>query len=579
MSKQLLIDFLPFEITPQILSEARGDPTKPLRVTGPLQRANQKNHNGRVYPKALLEREAKKYAELVSERRALGELDHPECHRPGTYILGIDGWKLLESTVIGELVATLNPDTGTIEYNPIDRIINQPYTGKMISIRGKNIDSMVTPNHRFILKDRNGKLIEKTAQEIFDLSKTTCNPHLSIPTTASDWIGQSMETYTLPALTATEISINTTTEFKATQTNPLVLNAVAWFSFLGFYLAEGHVTNRDNHSGYSIFITQNRGEISDAFRSILTAMSPELEWKENDKNGSDSAIIFSTSDARLHTYLAALGNKYTKYIPRDIKAASVDLLQCLYEWFLNGDGTVVGEYSRTSIFSVSKRLMEDFNEVILKLGMSAVLKEQISKQDYMFAGHLIEVKNKQPLYRLWIKESKAIHLDFRFIKIEEVDYSGTVHCITVKNGTFYCRDHGKCFWSGNSAIINLKNVSHNVVELTWNGDSLMGTIEILTTPSGNIARELIKNNIRLGISSRGLGSVKDINENTVEVQEDFELLAFDLVSTPSTRGAYMNLTEGVLIEGSGQKKMIPKNSLDKYLKVETIIRDILGELK
>ena len=60
MSKQLLIDFLPFEITPQILSEARGDPTKPLRVTGPLQRANQKNHNGRVYPKALLEREAKK---------------------------------------------------------------------------------------------------------------------------------------------------------------------------------------------------------------------------------------------------------------------------------------------------------------------------------------------------------------------------------------------------------------------------------------------------------------------------------------------------------------------------------------
>ena len=579
MSKQLLVDFIPFEITPQILSEARGDPNKPLRVKGPLQRAEQKNFNGRIYPKALLEREAKKYEEIVRERRALGELDHPECHRTGAYILTNVGWKLLESAEVGELVATLNPGSGAVEYNPIDRVINQPYTGKMISIRGKNIDSLVTPNHRVILKDRNGKLIEKTAQEIFELSKTTCNPHISIPTTADSWIGQSMETYTLPALAVNSIANNATEEFKSTQTVQLVLNAAAWFSFLGFYLAEGHVTNRNNQSGYSIFITQNRGKVADSFRSILQSMSPELEWKEKDKEGSDSATIFFTSDARLHTYLAALGDKYTKYIPSDIKSASSDLLQCLYDWFVNGDGTVVGEYDRTSMFSVSKRLMEDFNEVILKLGMSGVLKEQISEKDYMFAGHLVEVKNKLPLYRLWIKESKAIHLDFRFIKIEEVEYSGTVHCVTVKNGTFYCRDHDKCFWSGNSAVINLKNVSHNVVELSWDGDSLMGTIEILTTPSGNIARELIKNNVRLGISSRGLGSVKDINENTVEVQEDFELLCFDLVSSPSTRGAYMNLAEGIIKEGVDKKIISSHKSLDKYLKVETIIRDILGELK
>ena len=129
------------------------------------------------------------------------------------------------------------------------------------------------------------------------------------------------------------------------------------------------------------------------------------------------------------------------------------------------------------------------------------------------------------------------------------------------------------------AIINLKNVSHNIVELSWDGNTLMGVLEILTTPSGNIAREFIKNNIRLGISSRGLGSVRDINENTVEVQEDYELVCFDLVSTPSTRGAYMNLAEGVIKEGANQKISNTQKSLDKYLKIETIIRDILGELK
>lgn len=129
-----------------------------------------------------------------------------------------------------------------------------------------------------------------------------------------------------------------------------------------------------------------------------------------------------------------------------------------------------------------------------------------------------------------------------------------------------------------SSVINLKNVCHNVTECHWEGDTVVGTIEILTTPSGNIARDLIKNNIRIGISSRGLGSVRQMNENTVEVQDDFELLCFDLVSSPSTRGAYMNLAEGVIKEGSGQVITNGKQ-IDKYLKIEGIIREILSETR
>lgn len=128
------------------------------------------------------------------------------------------------------------------------------------------------------------------------------------------------------------------------------------------------------------------------------------------------------------------------------------------------------------------------------------------------------------------------------------------------------------------AVINLKNVSHNVVECHWEGPSVVGTIELLTTPSGNIARELIKNNIRLGISSRGLGSVKPIGENTVEVQDDFELLCFDLVSSPSTRGAYMN--PDTISEGINKKSIVSEGkAIDKYLKIESIIREILSEVR
>ena len=78
-----------------------------------------------------------------------------------------------------------------------------------------------------------------------------------------------------------------------------------------------------------------------------------------------------------------------------------------------------------------------------------------------------------------------------------------------------------------SSVVNLQNVSHNVKEMHFEGDNLVGTVEILTTPSGNILKELFKSGIKLGISSRGLGSVKETaGEDTVKVQDDFEDLGY-----------------------------------------------------
>lgn len=104
-----------------------------------------------------------------------------------------------------------------------------------------------------------------------------------------------------------------------------------------------------------------------------------------------------------------------------------------------------------------------------------------------------------------------------------------------------------------SSVINLRNVSHNVLSVDWKGNDVIGTVEILPTPSGNILKQLLGAGIRLGISSRGLGSVEEISENTVEVQEDFELIGWDFVSNPSTQGAFMYpdgyQNEGLIREG------------------------------
>ena len=116
-----------------------------------------------------------------------------------------------------------------------------------------------------------------------------------------------------------------------------------------------------------------------------------------------------------------------------------------------------------------------------------------------------------------------------------------------------------------SAIVSLKNASHVVKDLWWEGDDLMGKVELLNTPSGNIVKEILKGGHTMGISSRGTGSVTQTNEGTLMVQPDFELVCWDFVSNPSTQGAFMNpisLNEG-------------KQAVGKYDRLDSIINNIL----
>lgn len=118
----------------------------------------------------------------------------------------------------------------------------------------------------------------------------------------------------------------------------------------------------------------------------------------------------------------------------------------------------------------------------------------------------------------------------------------------------------------NDTVVNLKNACCNITTIWENNNEVRGNIQILTTPAGNIVRELIKNDIKLGVSSRGMGSQKQIGENTAEVEDDFYLISFDIVSNPSTTGAFINESVSTV-----------KNS--PYFKIENLIRDFLGELR
>ncbi len=215
----------------------------------------------------------------------------------------------------------------------------------------------------------------------------------------------------------------------------------------------------------------------------------------------------------------------------------------LYEKIKNNDSGVSHSYIKTSSKGIEKSKNYDTESL-------AVLYKKITKKIL----------------------SKVLYAEL-------VDFNDNVYCVTVPNSTWLMRYNGKIVWTHNcdhpeSSVVNLKNVSHNIIELHWQGDNLIGTAEILTTPNGNILRELFRNGIKLGISSRGLGSLKKISESSSVVGDDFELIAFDFVSNPSVSDAFMapmgqvSLAEGV----------VNTTLTNKWIKVDDIIRNIISEL-
>jgi len=114
------------------------------------------------------------------------------------------------------------------------------------------------------------------------------------------------------------------------------------------------------------------------------------------------------------------------------------------------------------------------------------------------------------------------------------------------------------------SVVNLCNASHMITELWWDGDDVMGKAKVLGTPSGQILRSLVESGVKIGISSRGLGTVTE-NNGVSEVNEDFQLICFDFVSEPSTPGAFM------LQEAKNQES----NIFTKTDKINRLMNDIL----
>lgn len=540
-NKYVISEFYSFEADRNLIKESI-ESNSTITIKCILQKADTLNRNGRVYPFKILKREVDKYQVLVNERSAMGE-----CVPAGTQIFTSDGWKNIESVKTDDNVFTLNLETNSLEVQPVLSTIKKNYNDDLIHIyNNSSLDMMITKKHKVVLWDRYNKPYIITGQELFNRINSN-DPSLSKSSikNTSIWTGDEPEYFNLPN---SDIKIKTED----------------WAAFLGIYISEGHCAgSKGGELRNSIGITQKKELTKNLVIELLDRM-PFSYYKAT--NGRQ----FIFSDENLVDHLRILGNSSQKFIPEYAKNWSPRLLNILLDWLLIGDGLnrksrngeLMQEYA-----TISDKLKDDVFEIMLKCGHGvsthvripqdrlitdeSEITHEIELEDgtielqteIVKTQRLIKAENSNALHIIRSKTAKSVYLDSRFVKAEYVSHNDNVYCVSVPNKTWLMKYNNKVSWTHNcdhpdSAVISLANVSHLVTRMWWEGTTLYGEIEIAETPSGNILKGLLKSGIKLGISSRGVGSVKNIKGSDV-VQEDFELIGFDVVSSPSTPGAYL----------------------------------------
>ena len=347
--------------------------------------------------------------------------DKPDCYDDKTEILTQRGWRLFRDLDGEDIVMTRSAE-GFAEWQKPTKIISCRYSGEMVSIANKRIDLLVTPNHRMLIERRKGRDRRQEEWTTAELLRTRD----TIPALA-DWAGTDHESITEDRC-----------------------------ALLGFYLAEGSAIGNcsaDAHAmakkyGYRINFAQtegikggDKGDVRAEFCGVLD----RLGYRYKPKRGG-----LMMWDRELWSELIGLGNKYTKYIPARVKDLPKEKLKVLLRWLVLGDGSS-RRGNQWTYFTASRRLADDVQEIALKCGWNATIREREpkpfkrpSKPDggNAVVGYTVRIQ----------KAGKSHHLTGAGGKsyVDRTGYAGMVYCVSVPNKTVLVRRSGKPIWCGNS---------------------------------------------------------------------------------------------------------------------------------
>lgn len=375
---------------------------------------------------------------------------HPDyivCYSDDTEVLTVEGWKFFRNVTMKDDFYTLNMVTEEIEVQKPNSIIRQQYHGYMTELDSSSVNLYVTPEHNLLT--RRNDFCDR-------LHRRTPNPWALIPAKSifgktgyqfkknGVWKGKDTPLHIIPAFTSRWVGAN---NGKHRRTFPEVAVPMEdWVRFLGIYLAEGCVSSRYGKHANIVRIGQKTK--IEQVRALLR----DLPFRIIERPLSCGGVEFVIHSTQLAEHLKPLGKALHKHIPSEVKLLDKKYLQLLFDAMMIGDGTGDRTY-----YTSSKRLADDVQEIVLKLGLAANISEK---------------PTETPTGKILINPSYSVHI-YSFGRCEprfdnkdvwkETKYDNSVYCVTVPNHTLYVRRNGKAVWCGNCDDVIDRQVAESQV--------------------------------------------------------------------------------------------------------------------
>lgn len=359
-----------------------------------------------------------------------------QCYHPMTEVMTSNGWKRITDVRAGEVVATLDVVTRSIEYQPVKQVHAYPFDGDLVHIRHRSAEQVVTPNHKVVASFDGGKTLKLVQPP--ELHRTF---HLFAQ--GEPIIGKVDESVTLTIQRPYGISGETVTETKS-------FDAAALFYFIGLFIGDGFTTNRaDDHPANDFFgLSVKKTRKLDCIRAALLSLNIKFTETAN----SDRLVTFYCYDFVLLYTLKSLGTATMKFIPAWVFDYDSSLLEKLYQGLMDTDGCRQGGNrfgeKQDAYYTSSARLADDFQRLCLHTGRSAISVFKPGGHTRAIRGRVFTCSDAwtlcalQPGKRLWARRED---------NVVSYPYTGDVFCIGVeRHHTLYTRFNGKPVWSGNS---------------------------------------------------------------------------------------------------------------------------------
>ncbi len=374
-----------------------------------------------------------------------------KCHDDKTEVLTHEGWKYFKDVTMKDEVATRSP-TGSFMWQQVTNIANLSYKGKMFEFKANGLNFCVTPNHRLLLTDH-----ENPDREWIDTAERILpklNSHLAVVRTCKDWDGIIPEFAKRNETIWCQISItgrSKNSRWKHLGNYPdRIVNLRDWVAFLGIYVAEGSTSGvrSGKFTAGRCRVSISQKTSSPNFRYIKSLLNRlPFDWKY-------ASNSFYIDDIELAKIMFPLGNKYTKELPQWVLDLPSRYLKVLWKFAVMGDGHITkpknGRKPYCNYATVSKKLADQFQEVLQKIGLSSSILIQTPSKNLTLPGGR-KPKSISTLYLVSERRSRCSTVP----KPTEIDYDGRVYCVSVPNSVVYTRRNGYAIWSGNTISVDL----------------------------------------------------------------------------------------------------------------------------